>query len=106
MIKSDNTFSKDHYIKNNSELLFDNSMEKENITTRKTLDLNPTNIQSKEKAKAKNKEELNENAHTKKSSFNKAAKSNEKKILEDEDMINDSNLKDITVMMKKILDDI
>ena len=30
----------------------------------------------------------------------------EKKLVDDEDNNNDSNLKDITVMMKKILDDI
>lgn len=107
LIKSDNTFSKDHYIKNSSELIFDNSMEKDNLITKKTLDpldLNPITAQSKEKPKFK--EESNENRNGKKTNLNKNVKASERKLIEDEDIINDSHLKDITVMMKKILDDI
>ncbi len=107
LIKSDNTFSKDHYIKNSSELLFDNSMEKGNIITKKILDpldLNPVTAHSKEKGKFK--EETNENKNGKKTSNNKNIKVTERKLIEDEDIINDSHMKDITVMMKKILDDI
>jgi hypothetical protein len=39
-------------------------------------------------------------------SNNKNIKVTERKLIEDEDIINDSHMKDITVMMKKILDDI
>ena len=103
LIKSDNSFSKDHFIKNSSELLFDNSMEKDNMMTKKSLELNPIHqINSKERIKTKSKEELTDNVKK----LTKVPKIIDKKLLDDEDNINDSNLKDITVMMKKILDDI
>lgn len=82
-------------------------MEKDNLITKKTLDpleLNPITTHSKDKHKLR--DEISENRNGKKNSNNKNFKVTEKKLIDDEDIINDSHLKDITVMMKKILDDI
>jgi hypothetical protein len=79
-------------------------MEKENLMTKKTLDLNPIKPNSKDKTKIK--DEINDNINGKKSTTNKNPRSKEKKIIDDEEINNDSHMKDITVMMKKILDDI
>ena len=101
LIKSDNSFSKDHFIKNSSDLIFDNSMEKDNNLTKKSLELNHP-INPKEGKKTKSKEDFID--YSKK--LTKIPRIMEKKLVDDEDNNNDSNLKDITVMMKKILDDI
>lgn len=89
-------------------MIFDNSLDKENLLTKKTLDLIPSNAQSKEKNRLKIKEEhVEQSGQLKKiNRTNKLGKSVERKVVDEEDFGNDSNLKDITVMMKKILDDI
>ena len=79
-------------------------MEKDTIITKRSLEVNQN---GRSKDMKKNKEEHAENINKKSGFYGnlKTIKNSEKKMLEDDDVINDSNLKDITVMMKKILDD-
>ena len=76
-------------------------MEKDNNLTKKSLEINHP-INPKEGKKTKSKEDFID--YSKK--LTKIPRIMEKKLVDDEDNNNDSNLKDITVMMKKILDDI